>query len=67
MNLGHTPDGAAFQSTNLMGPTSRALRAVDEATRARVMEAIATELAHLQTPGEEIRLRTACWLVSARA
>jgi SAM-dependent methyltransferase len=67
MNLGHTPAGAAFQSTNLMGPTSRALRAMDEATRARAMEAIASELARLQTAGEEIRLRTACWLVSARA
>ncbi|HXS07922.1 MAG TPA: class I SAM-dependent methyltransferase [Rhizomicrobium sp.] len=67
MNLGHTPDGAAFQSTNLMGPTSRALRDVDEATRARVMAAIASELARLQTAGQEIRLRTACWLVSARA
>jgi len=66
MNLGHTPEGAAFQSTNLMGPTSRALRGADEVTRARAMEAIARELARLQTPGEEIRLRTACWLVSAR-
>ena len=67
MNLGHTPEGAAFQSTNLMGPTSRALRDVDQATRARVMAAIVDALAKMQTGGGEIRLRTACWLVSATA
>ena len=67
MNLGHVPAEAAFQSTNLMGPTSRALRGVDEAIRARVMNAIVTELARTHTSGKEIRLGTACWLVSARA
>ena len=67
MNLGRTPAGAAFQSTNLMGPTARALRHADEATRSRVMDAIAHGLARRQTGDAEIRLRTACWLVSARA
>ena len=67
MNLGHTPSGAAFQSTNLMGPTSRALRNVDDATRAHVMDAITDALAKIQTGGAEIRLGTACWLVSAKA
>ena len=66
MNLGRTPSGAAFQSTNLMGPTSRALRNVDQATRDRVMAAISNALARFQTGDAEIRLRTACWLVSAR-
>src|SRR5262249_26302421 len=65
MNLGHTPEGAAFQSTNLMGPTSRALRNVDDATRARVMEAITEAMAKIDTGRNEIRLGTACWLVSA--
>jgi len=67
MNLGHAPAQAAFQSTNLMGPTSRALRAVDDAIRARVMNAISEELARTCESGKEIRLGTACWLVSARA
>ena len=67
MNLGHAPAQAAFQSTNLMGPTSRALRNVDDATRGRVMDAIADTLAKVETGGGEIRLGTACWLVSARA
>jgi SAM-dependent methyltransferase len=67
MNLGHAPDRAAFQSTNLMGPTARALRNVDDATRARVMDAISEELAKTHDSGKEIRLGTACWLVSARA
>ncbi|HEY2835895.1 MAG TPA: class I SAM-dependent methyltransferase [Rhizomicrobium sp.] len=67
MNLGHMPAEAAFQSTNLMGPTSRALRNADDATRARVMNAIGEELARTHTGSAEIRLGTACWLVSARA
>ena len=67
MNLGHAPAEAAFQSTNLMGPTSRALRNADEAIRAKVMDAIAERLAKMDTGGAEIRLGTACWLVSARA
>jgi len=67
MNLGHAPAEAAFQSTSLMGPTSRALRGVDDATRARVMDAITDALTGLETGGNEIRLGTACCLVSARA
>jgi len=67
MNLGRDPAQAAFQSTNLMGPTSRALRDADTATRARVMDAITKELAKIDTGGDEIRLGTACWLVSASA
>ena len=67
MNLGRAPARAAFQSTNLMGPTSRALRNADEATRSRVMDAIAQGLAARQSGDAEIRLGTACWLVSARA
>jgi SAM-dependent methyltransferase len=67
MNLGHDPALAAFQSTHLMGPTSRALRDADPETRARVMDAITEVLAKIDTGGAEIRLGTACWLVSARA
>jgi SAM-dependent methyltransferase len=67
MNLGRAPAGAAFQSTNLMGPTARALRNADEATRSRVMDAITNGLAEIQTADQEIRLGTACWLVRASA
>lgn len=67
MNLGRVPAEAAFQSTNLMGPTSRALRNVDDATRSRVMDAIAEALAKIEIGGTGIRLGTACWLVGARA
>jgi SAM-dependent methyltransferase len=67
MNLGSAPAHAAFQATSLMGPTARALRNADEATRHRVMDAITRALAEFQTGNESIRLGTACWLVSARA
>jgi SAM-dependent methyltransferase len=67
MNLGSEPGHAAFQATSLMGPTARALRNADEATRYRVMDAITQALTEFQTGDESIRLGTACWLVSARA
>ena len=67
MNLGHAPAEAAFQSTSLMGPTSRALRNADDTIRARVMGAITDAMARIETGGGEIRLGTACWLVSAHA
>ncbi len=66
MNLGSAPAHAAFQATSLMGPTARALRNADEATRQRVLDAITQALAEFQTGNESIRLVTACWLVSAR-
>jgi len=66
MRLGTSPEHAAVQLTSLMGPTSRALRNADEATRAKVREVIAKDMAVLQGNAPEIAPGTACWLVSAR-
>jgi SAM-dependent methyltransferase len=65
MNLGRDVDHAAFQMTNL-GPLSRALNDADDATRARVMDAVRAAFAKIATP-EGVRPGIACWLVSARA
>ncbi len=67
MDLGNTPKGASFQVTQLMGPTARALRDADEATRTRAQDAVARALSKFQTGTENIRLGMACWLVRARA
>jgi len=52
--------------TNL-GPVSRALRDVDDATRAKVIAAVTEAFAKFQRPGRSIAPAIACWLVSARA
>lgn len=67
MDLGGAPQGAGFQLTQLMGPTARALRNADDATRTKVREVVAEALARRQAGTEGIRLGMACWLVSARA
>ncbi len=67
MDLGSSPESASFQVTELMGPTARALRGVDDATRAKAQEAVIKALADFQTGTENIRLGIACWLVSARS
>ena len=67
MRLGNSPEHAALQLTSLMGPTSRALRNADEATRAKVREVIAKDMAAFQGNAPEIAPGTACWLVSAKA
>lgn len=67
MRLGTSPEEAARQLTSLMGPTSRALKDVDEATRAKVREAIANDMAVFQGSAPEIAPGTACWLVTAKA
>ncbi|MEP6831276.1 MAG: class I SAM-dependent methyltransferase [Rhizomicrobium sp.] len=67
MHLGISPQEASFQVTQLMGPTARALRDADDATRARAQDAVAQALAKLQTGTDDIRLGMACWLVSAKA
>ncbi len=66
MDLGSSPESASFQVTELMGPTARALRGVDDATRGKAQEAVIKALADFQTGTEDIRLGTACWMVSAR-
>jgi len=67
MDLGNAPQRASFQVTQLMGPTARALRGADDATRARVREAVTGALAQFQRRMQTIKLGMACWLVSARA
>jgi SAM-dependent methyltransferase len=67
MRLGNSPEHAAMQLTSLMGPTSRALKNVDEATRAKAQKAIAKDMAAFQGSAAEIAPGTACWLVNARA
>jgi SAM-dependent methyltransferase len=67
MDLGPSPERASFQVTQLMGPTARALRDADDATRARAQAAVSQALAAIQTGTENIRLGIACWLVGARA
>jgi SAM-dependent methyltransferase len=67
MDLGASLERASFQVTQLMGPTARALRNADDATRARAESAVRQALAQTQSGNENIRLGIACWLVSARA
>lgn len=66
MRLGASAEQAALQLTSLMGPTSRALKNADDATRARARQAIAREMTRLQGDAPDIAPGTACWLVSAR-
>jgi ubiquinone/menaquinone biosynthesis C-methylase UbiE len=67
MRLGHSAEQAAIQLTSLMGPTSRALRDVDDETRAKARDAIAKKMASFQGSAPEIAPGTACWLVTAKA
>ena len=67
MDLGNAPQQASFQVTQLMGPTSRALRNTDDDTRTKVRDLVTEALAKLQTGTETIRLGMACWLVRAKA
>ena len=67
MRLGTSPEHAALQLTSLMGPASRALKNVDEATRTKAREAIAKRMAEFQGSAPDIAPGTACWLVSAKA
>lgn len=67
MELGASPEEASFQVTQLMGPTARALRGADDATRTRVQKAVTQAFADIQTGTDDIRLGMACWLVSAKA
>ena len=67
MDLGPSPQHASFQLTELMGPTSRALKDADKATRAKAVDAITRVLVDVQKDANTIRLGMACWLVSAKA
>jgi ubiquinone/menaquinone biosynthesis C-methylase UbiE len=50
-----------------IGPLSRALGEADDATRARIVEAVRAALEKFREPSGEIAPPTACWLVGARA
>jgi hypothetical protein len=67
MDLGPSPEHASFQLTQLMGPTTRALRNADGATKVKVEEAVTAALAKFQRGADPIHLGIACWLVSAQA
>ena len=67
MDLGNAPQQASFQVAQLMGPTSRALRNTDDATRAKARDLVTEALTKFQTGTEAIRLGMACWLVRAKA
>jgi SAM-dependent methyltransferase len=49
-----------------IGPIGRALRAADEETRARIVEAVLPAFAPY-VHGDEVRFVAACWMISARA
>jgi ubiquinone/menaquinone biosynthesis C-methylase UbiE len=67
MRLGASPEHAALLLTSLMGPASRALKNVDDETRAKARDAIAKDMAAFHGSAPEIAPGTACWLVSAKA
>ncbi len=65
MSLSDGPLEDAVRTAIDMGPLARPLRQADEATRARVADAIQSALAkHLTAEG--VRLPAACWLLTAR-
>jgi SAM-dependent methyltransferase len=67
MDLGDMPEHASFQSTQLIGPTSRAFRDADEETRVRIYQAVKDVVACLLSKQGHLRLGIACWLVSAKS
>jgi SAM-dependent methyltransferase len=58
--------GLAASQTLQIGPLSRAVGEVDDATRADIVEAVRGALAQFVTPSGEIAPPAACWLVGAR-
>jgi SAM-dependent methyltransferase len=66
MTVGTDLDLAASQTLQI-GPLSRAVGEVDDATRAAIVEAVCGALAKFVAPNGEITLPAACWLVAARA
>lgn len=59
-------DSAAIAAQTLqIGPLSRGVGEADEATRAKIVEAVRGAMEKFRTPDSEIAPPTACWLVSA--
>ena len=59
--------GLAASQTLQIGPLSRAVGEVDDATRAAIVKAVQGALAKFVRPDGEIALPAACWLVAANA
>ena len=64
MRMGSDTATIAAQTLQI-GPLSRAVVEADEATRAKIVEAVRAAMAKFVTPDGEIAPPTACWLVSA--
>ncbi len=64
MRMGSDIDTIAAQTLQI-GPLSRAVGEADEATRAKIVEAVRGAMAKFKTADGEIAPPTACWLVSA--
>ncbi len=64
MRMGNDIATIAAQTLQI-GPLSRAIGEADEATRAKIVEAVRGAMAKFATPDGEIAPPTACWLVSA--
>jgi SAM-dependent methyltransferase len=63
MNMGDTPAEAANEALNI-GPLARAAAELDDATRAKILEVVATAMQKFAGP-RGITPAVACWLVSA--
>jgi hypothetical protein len=66
MRMGSDIPTIAAQTLQI-GPLSRAVGEADEATRARITEAVRAVMGKFAAPDGEIAPPTACWLVAARA
>ena len=64
MRMGADMDVIAAQTLQI-GPLSRAVGEADDATRARIVEAVGAALEPFRSPDGEIAPPTACWLVRA--
>jgi SAM-dependent methyltransferase len=64
MNMGDTPVEAANEALNI-GPLARAAAELDDATRAKILDVVATAMQKFATP-RGITPPAACWLVSAK-
>ncbi len=64
MNMGDTPAEAANEALNI-GPLARAAAELDDATRAKIMDVVATAMQKFAAP-RGITPPVACWLVSAK-
>ncbi|HEX2674357.1 MAG TPA: SAM-dependent methyltransferase, partial [Polyangiaceae bacterium] len=60
------PERELMRYVTLLGPLGRALRDVDEATKARVLAAVRPAFAPY-VQGDTVRFNAACWKIGATA